>query len=81
MWKRTRIADMPFWGKVLFGAGIGALLLLIMVTLVSGTVFATVLAVVLLALYLVSAPFVIAGAWRAPKPQPTRRPVVRRRRS
>ena len=81
MWKRIRIADMPFWGKVLFGAGIGALLLLIAVTLVTGTFFATVMSVALLGLYLVSAPFVIAGAWRAPKPHPTRRPVVRRRRS
>lgn len=81
MWKRIRIADMPFWGKVLFGAGIGALLLLILITLVTGTFFATVLTAVLLGLYLFSAPFVIAGAWRAPKPQPTRRPVVRRRRS
>jgi hypothetical protein len=52
-----------------------------MVTLVTGTLFATILAAVLLVLYLVSAPFIIAGAWRAPKPQPTRRPVVRRRRS
>ncbi len=81
MWKRTRITEMPFWGKVLFGAGIGALLLLIILTLVTGTLFATVLAAALLILYLVSAPFVIAGAWRAPKPQPTRRPVIRRRRA
>jgi len=41
MWKRIRIADMPFWGKVLFGAGIGALLIMIMITLVTGTFFAT----------------------------------------
>ncbi|HEX3304164.1 MAG TPA: hypothetical protein VHR64_14855 [Thermomicrobiales bacterium] len=81
MWKRIRIADMPFWGKVLFGAGIAALLLLILITLVTGTFFATALAAALLGLYLISAPFVITGAWRAPKPQPTRRPVVRRRRS
>ena len=39
---------MPFWGKVLFVAGFGALLHLMMFTLVTGTFFATVLAAVLL---------------------------------
>jgi hypothetical protein len=40
----------------------------------------TIFAVLLMILYMVSAPFVFGGKWRAPRPAPTRRPVVRRRR-
>jgi hypothetical protein len=46
-----------------------------------GTPAATITACFLLLLFVVSAPFVIAGHWRAQQPRPTRRPVVRRRRS
>ena len=81
MWKRTHLRDMSFWGQVVFGAGIVALGLLTLITLMFGSVEGTLVSLALLVLYGVSAPFVIAGHWRAPKPQPTRRPVVRRRRS
>jgi hypothetical protein len=72
---------MPFWGQVVFGTGIAALGLLTLVTLTFGSTEGALVSLVLLVLYGFSAPFVIAGHWRAPKPQPTRRPVVRRRRS
>jgi hypothetical protein len=72
---------MPFWGQAVFGAGIAALGLLTLITLMFGSIESTVVSLVLLVLYGVSTPFVIAGHWRAPKPQSTRRPVVRRRRS
>jgi hypothetical protein len=67
-------------GRVLFGLGCGALLVLTLMTLMFGSLGTTVLAVLLVVLYVVSAPFVIAGHWRASTPPPTRRPVVRKRR-
>lgn len=67
-------------GRILYGLGVAGFLVLILLTLTFGTLSATLFATLLLALFMISAPFVLGARWRRRQSQPTRRPVVRRRR-
>ena len=68
-------------GRIIYGIGLASLVLLVILTLVmAASLTATLVSVVLVAGFMVSAPFLLSGRWRAPTPQSTRRPVVRRRR-
>jgi hypothetical protein len=69
-----------FTGRVLFCLGFAALVVLTMMTVIFGSLTTTMIAALLLILFMASGPYVIGGGWRTPKAQPTRRPVVRRRR-
>lgn len=74
------LRGVPTIGKVAYGLGFAFLLFLNILTLMFGSLNATLFAALLLLLFMISAPFVFGGKWRAPKAAPTRRPVVRRRR-
>jgi cobalamin biosynthesis protein CobD/CbiB len=67
-------------GRVVYLAGLLALIVLVLITFIYGTVTATLVATLSLAMFLVSGPFVLSGMWRTRQSQPSRRPVVRRRR-
>ncbi|MDQ2682027.1 MAG: hypothetical protein M3Y37_00730 [Chloroflexota bacterium] len=67
-------------GRIAYWLGLAFLVFLIVLTLLFTSLTTTIFAVLLMILYMVSAPFVFGGKWRAPRPAPTRRPVVRRRR-
>lgn len=47
----------------------------------SGVFAVSIIALILLAVFLISAPFVFSGRWRKPEPIATRRPVYRKRRA
>jgi hypothetical protein len=74
------LRDVSFVGRIAYGAGLVTLLLLALATIVLGTLDSAFIAGGILILFVLTAPYVLGGRWRAPKPVPTRRPVVRRRR-
>lgn len=76
----SKFRDLSLRGRLVYGLGGGALLVLVLLTLVFGSVATTISALILVLLYGVSAPFVIGGRWRTPAAPPARRPVVRKRR-
>jgi hypothetical protein len=47
----------------------------------SGIFAITILALIVLVIFVLSAPYVFSGRWRKPDPVPTRRPVYRKRRA
>ena len=57
------------------------LIVLAALGLQSGVFAITVISLLLLALFLLTAPFVFSGRWRKPDPISTRRPVYRKRRA
>ena len=71
---------LSFTARVIYLVGLLALIALVLATFMFGTVTATALATFSLAMFLISGPFVLGGKWRTQTPQPTRRPVVRRKR-
>lgn len=71
---------LSFTARLIYLTGLLALMVLVLITFMYGTVTATAVATVSLAMFLVSGPFVLSGLWRTRQAQPTRRPVVRRRR-
>ena len=71
---------MNFAARLIYLAGLLALIALVSMMVMFGTMLAVGVATVSLALFLVSGPFVLSGLWRAQPARPTRRPVVRRRR-
>ena len=66
--------------KITYGAVIGVCMVIILYGLREGPLFVSAATLLLLIPFILAAPFVLGGRWRAPAPQPTRRPVVRRRR-
>jgi hypothetical protein len=60
---------------------IGLFLLLAVMAGFAGWWVYSLVSLVLGAAFVYSAPFVLGKGWRPPQPRPTRRPVVRRRRS
>jgi hypothetical protein len=77
---RSSLRRLGAGGVLLYGAGILLMILLVLLTFLFGSLAATVAASVCLAGFLYGAPFVLSGRWRPAKPEPTRRPVIRRRR-
>jgi hypothetical protein len=77
---RSSLRRLGAGGLFLSGAGILLMMLLVLLTFLFGSLAETVAASVCLAGFLYGAPFVLSGRWRPAKPEPTRRPVIRRRR-
>jgi len=73
--------DVPWLARLIIGGVAGICLVMAMVGIMSGPLVLTLASLVFMALFLCSAPFVFGRGWRKPEPMPTRRPVVRRRRT
>lgn len=71
---------MTTYGNLFFWTVFGLIGLLAVLALVAGWWAYAAAAIVLGACFGFAGPFVLGRRWRPPAPQPTRRPVVRRRR-
>lgn len=74
------VSDLSLPAKIVYGAVIGVCLVIILYGLREGPLFVSAATLIVLVPFMLAAPFVLGARWRAPEPQPTRRPVVRRRR-
>ena len=74
------LKGVPLAGKLVYAAVLLLIVAMIGYGLQIGYLALSGLSLLLAVPFVFVAPFVLGGRWRRPAPQPTRRPVVRRRR-
>lgn len=67
-------------GRLVYGVVLGVCAVIILYGLREGPLFMSGATLVVMIPFMIAAPFVFGGRWKAPAKRPTRRPVVRRRR-
>ncbi len=75
---RMRSRRMGNKAKVFYFGMLSVFVLLALMAAIASWWFYSFVSLLLGLAFIVSGPFVLARAWRAPEPRPTRRPVVRR---